>query len=161
MLTVHVVASIAAIVTGLGVLIAAKGTDRHRALGMIYVVATYVLCGSSFFVFQVSGRLSVFHMMSVQNALLVTAGVTLPRFLRQRVANWRVWHLRLMAYSYVALIGTGIVQFFPLLPFTPAVRSMMFLVLPMIAAWTWIERRMVRHWRGAAMPSAAATVRMH
>jgi uncharacterized membrane protein len=59
MLMVHVVASIAAIVTGFGVLMAAKGTERHRALGTMYVVATYVLCGSSFFVFQVSGRLSL------------------------------------------------------------------------------------------------------
>jgi uncharacterized membrane protein len=157
--TVHVAASIAAIVAGFGVLMAAKGTERHRALGTIYIIATYMLCGSSFFIFHFSGRLSAFHIVSVQNALLVTAGVALPRYLRRRVGTWYVWHLRFMTYSYVALIVTGVDQFFVFLPFTPAVRAAVFLVLPMLIGWTWIERLTVPAWRRAFTPRPVGTAR--
>jgi uncharacterized membrane protein len=156
-LSVRCLASIAAIVAGFGVLMAAKGPERHRALGTIYVTATYVLCGSSFFIFHTSGRPSVFHIVSVQNALLVTAGVALPRSLRPRVRTWYVWHLRCITYSYVALIVTGFDQFFAFLPFTPAVRAVVFLVLPMLIGWTWIERRTVPAWRRAFTPKPVGT----
>ena len=46
----------------------------------------------------------------------------------------------MIANSYISLVGTGIVQFFPLLPFPPAVRAMVFIAPPTASGWMWIER---------------------
>jgi len=107
MTTVHLIACVAAIIAGAIVVLRPKGTAAHRALGSVYVGATFLYCGSSFFMYPSTGRLTPFHLIALQNLFLVSCGVALPHFLRQRLADWYAWHLRLMLYSYVALVATG------------------------------------------------------
>lgn len=140
MLFIHIVASIAAILSGLAVLYTTKGTSQHRLIGFLYLASTYTFCGASFFVHRTSGSFSIFHFVSVQNLLLVTVGVAMPRYLRSRAFDWRLWHLRLMSYSYISLIGTGLLQFFNYLPLSEAPRFIIFIAIPMVSSWVYLER---------------------
>jgi uncharacterized membrane protein len=151
MTTIHLIACVAAIIVGAAVLIRPKGTAVHRALGYAYVGATYVYCGSSFFMYPSTGRLTPFHFISIQNLVLVSCGVSFPLFLRHRVRHWYVWHLRLMLYSYIALVLTGFRFAFPYVPRSRAVPILVFVVLP-LASWIWIERRVLPPWRARLMP---------
>src|SRR5262245_51185800 len=116
MTRIHLVASVAAIIVGAMVLVRPKGTAVHRALGFVYVGATFAYCGSSFFMYPSTGRPTLFHLISIQNLVLVSCGVSMPRFLRPRFRGWYAWHLRLMSYSYIALVMTGfrfVLPYFP------------------------------------------------
>ncbi len=140
MLLLHIAASLVAIISGLAVLRATKGTSRHRLLGFTYAGSTYSLCFASFFVHRISGHFSVFHLVSIQNLLLVSAGLAIPRYLKSSIFDWRLWHLRLMVYSYISLIGTGLLQFFNYLPLDETPRFIFFFALPMVASWMYLQR---------------------
>jgi uncharacterized membrane protein len=136
---VHLIACVAAIIVGAMVLVRPKGTAIHRALGFAYVVATFTYCGSSFFMYPSTGRLTPFHLISIQNLMLVSCGVSLPRFLRHRIPRWYAWHLRLMAYSYIALVVTGFRFVLPYFPQNRVIPILVFVALP-LGSWFWIER---------------------
>jgi uncharacterized membrane protein len=72
MTSVHLIACVTAIIVGAMVLVRPKGTALHRALGFVYVVATFGYCGSSFFMYPSTGRLTPFHLISIQNLVLVS-----------------------------------------------------------------------------------------
>jgi uncharacterized membrane protein len=148
----HIVASLGAVVAGLCVVVLDKGTARHRLVGKVYAALTYTLCGASFFIFETSGTFSVFHMVAIQNAALVTAGLAAAR-LRNRLTGWVTWHLRFMMYSYLALVATGALQFLEYLPFrNPRLDVPIFVFAPMLAGWFAVEWRLP-HWRAATAPS--------
>lgn len=151
MTTIHVIACVAAIIVGAMVIMRPKGTAAHRALGFVYVVATFAYCGSAFFMYPSTGRLTPFHLISIQNLVLVSFGVSLPRFLRHRLRTWYAWHLRLMLYSYVALVVTGFRFAFPYLPRNRVVPILVFVALP-LGLWIWIERRLLPYWRARLAP---------
>jgi hypothetical protein len=136
----ELVQQIRRLITQLGQLL-----DDHRALGSVYVGATFLYCSSSFFMYPSTGRLTPFHLIAIQNLVLVSCGVALPRFLRQRLTDWYAWYLRLMLYSYVALVATGFRFALPYFPHSRVVPIIVFVVLP-LGSWIWIERRLVPSW---------------
>src|SRR5262245_21123664 len=151
MTRVHLIACVAAIIVGAMVLARPKGTFVHRALGFVYVGATFAYCGSSFFMYPSTGRLTPFHLISIQNLVLVSCAVSLPRFLRHRFRSWYAWHLRLMVYSYIALVVTGLRFVLPYFQQSRVVPILVFVALP-LGSWMWIERRVVPHWRARFAP---------
>jgi uncharacterized membrane protein len=140
MLSLHIAASIAALISGFAVLRATKGTSRHRLLGFLYVGSMFTLCVASFFVHRTSGHFSIFHYVSIQNLLLITAGLAMPRYFKRRSFDWRLWHLRLMVYSYISLVGTGLLQFFNYLPLSETPRFIIFIGMPLAASWVYLAR---------------------
>lgn len=148
MILAHVVASVAAFCLGLLVIGLRKGTSAHQRAGYFYAGSIYLVSGSGFFIQEVTGSVSIFHWFSVQAILLVSAGLALPLWLRPRVRQWPVWHLRFLFYSYITLILTGMVQFFDHLPFAnDAANAIVFLSLPAIAGVVATERLGVARWR--------------
>jgi uncharacterized membrane protein len=91
MKSVHLIACVMAIIVGAIMLMRPKGTALHRALGFVYVGATLGYCGSSFFMYPATGRLTPFHLTSIQNLVLVSCGASLPRFFRGRFRDWYPW----------------------------------------------------------------------
>jgi uncharacterized membrane protein len=146
MTTIHLIACVAAIIVGAMVLVRPKGTAVHRALGYTYVGATIVYCGASFFMYPSTGRLTVFHFISVQNLVLVSGGVSFPLFLRDRFRHWYAWHLRLMLYSYISLVVTGFRFALPYLPRNRVAPVVIFVAVP-LGCWIWIERHVLPRWR--------------
>ena len=148
----HLFACAAALVAGACAGLLPKGRPAHRSAGQLYVVATVVYCLSSFFIYTSTGQLTFFHAVSVQNLALVSAGMAMPRLMRHRAPNWRVWHLRFMAYSYVALVATGLRFALPLVSGggRSVVAILAFVVVP-VGAWVWVERALVATWRSPRM----------
>lgn len=147
MTVIHLSACVLALLAGAIIIIRPKGTPAHRALGLTYVGATVIYCGSSFFMYPSTGHLTPFHAISVQNLALVSVGVAFPRLLRRRVSTWYVWHLRFMLYSYVSLAVTGLRFTFPYLPQgNRLVPVLAFVAIP-LGSWVWIERRVLPAWR--------------
>ena len=70
---VHLTACIAALAVGALVIVLPKGTRRHRVLGRMYVVATVVYAGASFFMYPSTGRLTPFHAISIGSGLNVAS----------------------------------------------------------------------------------------
>ena len=155
MVDVHLLACASALVAGACAALLPKGRPAHRRAGRLYVVSTVVYCLSSFFIDTPTGHLTFFHVVAVQNLALVSAGMAMPRLRTHRAPNWRVWHLRFMAYSYVALVATGLRFALPLV--SGAGRSVVaivaFVVVP-VGAWLWVERALVATWRPPRMPEA-------
>jgi uncharacterized membrane protein len=153
MTALHVGACAVALVVGALVAFMGKGSHRHRVLGRVYVGATMTYAISSFFMYPSTSRLTFFHSISIQNAMLVAGGVALSRLLRIAVPAWRVWHLRFMLYSYVALVVTGLRFTLPyVLPGNRIWPAIVFVVVP-ICSWGWVERRVVPHWRTGSRPA--------
>ena len=147
MTTVHVGACLLALVAGALAAFARKGEFVHIVAGRLYVGATLIYGVSSFFLYPSTGQFTPFHAISIQNVAMVAVGIALPRLLKHRVKAWRIWHLRLMLYSYVALVVTGLRFAMPYGP--PGNRvlpGLAFMVLP-LCSWLWIERRVVPRWR--------------
>ena len=63
----------------------------------------------------------MFHIIAVQTRRLSRGSRTADVTCASSSDHAYVWHLRFMTYSYIALIVTGIDQFFAILPFTPCV----------------------------------------
>ena len=159
MTALHVGACAVALAVGAILAVMRKGSQLHRGLGRVYVGATITYAISSFLMVPSTGGLTVFHAISIQNAMLVAGGVALSRHLRESVPAWRVWHLRFMLYSYVALVVTGLRFTLPyVLPGSSMWPAFVFAVVP-ICSWGWVEWRVVPHWRtgsGAALHPPAS-----
>lgn len=155
MVDVHLLACTAALVAGACAAVLPKGRPAHRRAGQLYVLSTVVYCLSSFFIYTSTGHLTFFHAVSVQNLALVSAGLAMPRVMKPRAPEWRVWHLRFMAYSYVALVVTGLRFALPLVSGggRSVVAILAFVVVP-VGAWLWVERALVSKWRPLRMPEA-------
>jgi uncharacterized membrane protein len=148
----HLWACVSALIAGAITLSRPKGTAAHRIFGLAYVGATILCCVSSLAMFPSTGQFTPFHAVAAQNLMLVGLGTGLSRYLRRRVRDWRVWRLRLMTYSYVSLVVTGLRFAMPVLPQGRLVPAVIFVAVP-IACWIYIEQRVVPAWR----PRAANT----
>lgn len=148
MTLMHTAAAILAILSGLAILMLRKGTARHRLIGKVYVASIVSMSILSWFIREINdGAFSIFHLISIQTLLLVAAGLACLRW-RASLAQWYVWHLRFMLYSYVTLIVTGIAQAFEYLPFTSdVVNAVVFLQIPAVVGWRLIEFRGIPRWR--------------
>jgi uncharacterized membrane protein len=160
MVVFHVVSSLVAALAGLLVILLEKGTPTHRRVGKVYASAMYALCGSSFFIFETSGTFSFFHVVSIQNIVLTSAGISVVVY-RKRIRNWPVWHLRFMLYSYIALIATGTLQFLEYLPFqNKGLNVVTFCVIPAVTGFVLVQRsisRWTRRLRGPALAGSGSS----
>ena len=65
MIIFHGVLGLIALVTGALILFLKQGTPLHKKIGKVYVAAIYLLCFTSFFIFELFGRYGVFHIFSL------------------------------------------------------------------------------------------------
>ncbi len=99
---VHVVATLMALVTGTGSLLAAKGTRCHRCLGRVYVGSMLVVLASAFGIYTLFGRFGIVHWGAVGSALTLLAGTgAVAR--RATLRAWRQWHYLGMGASITSL----------------------------------------------------------
>jgi len=75
MIIFHGVLGLIALVTGALILLLKKGTRLHKKIGKVYVATIYLLCFTSFFIFELFGRYGVFHIFSLVSIGAVTAGI--------------------------------------------------------------------------------------
>lgn len=102
--SVHFVASLVAIVAGLVVLRLPKGTRWHRTWGHLYVWAMACTVLTSLFLFNLTGRLTPFHVAAVVGGVTVAMGLWTVLARRPR-KEWIRAHAMWMTWSYVGLMA--------------------------------------------------------
>lgn len=99
---IHLIASIAALILGTQILVAAKGSRFHKRTGYGYVVAMVGVNVTSFLIYRLFGGFGPFHIAAIISSLTLLAGMV-PILLRAQFKNWLVLHLSFMYYSVIGL----------------------------------------------------------
>ncbi len=95
----HFVTAVVAMITGTVVLLNAKGTDFHKRIGYVYVLAMVLLNLSSFFIVNFGG-FSIFHGFAIISLVSIAGGM-LPTI--KKKPNWFAYHFYFMNWSVVGL----------------------------------------------------------
>ncbi len=114
----HIGSAVAAIALGAFVLSRVKGTRLHRRLGLAYVTAMATLNITSFFIFNLTGTVSAFHVMSTFSLITVLAGFAAAVF-RRPEGGWLELHLQFMVWSYIGLLAAAASEAMVRLPRAP------------------------------------------
>jgi uncharacterized membrane protein len=114
---VHMTAALAALVLGAFVLLDAKGTAFHRAIGMGYVIAMITVNLSSFGLYRLLGVFGPFHALALLSLAMVICGMV-P--VVRRGKDWLGRHYRFMSRSYVGLLAAAAAEALVRVPATQA-----------------------------------------
>jgi uncharacterized membrane protein len=112
----HTVAALVALGSGAAVLLAAKGTMRHRRLGWTYAASMLALNVSALFVYRLFGGVGPFHVAAVASLVTVVFGTLAAvrgrrhRLARDAEARARAieQHYAWMTWSYVGLLAAAV-----------------------------------------------------
>lgn len=102
--TIHTAFGVAALASGLGVLLRPKGTRGHRVLGWAYAGSMAGLLATAFLIYRLFGGFGPFHWAAVAGTATLAAGLA-PVRRRVRRGAWRERHAYLMSYSYLGLLA--------------------------------------------------------
>lgn len=80
----------------------AKGTDLHRAVGVLYVLSMFGLNLTALLIYHLFGGFGVFHVIALINLAILLAGLFTVLLKRPR-KKWLRNHYYLMGWSYVGL----------------------------------------------------------
>jgi uncharacterized membrane protein len=119
----HIGAAISALVFGLCVIFARKGTRLHKQLGYAYFFNMLGLNVSALFIYRLSGHFGPFHGAAFMSLVTLIAGFV-PVYLRLPHGRWLELHYEFMNWSYVGLVAAGVSEVttrLPSAPFWPAV----------------------------------------
>jgi uncharacterized membrane protein len=111
----HTIFAIAALATGLGVLVQEKGTLVHRRFGYVYAISLLLSNLTALPVLNITGRFGVFHVLVLISLGTLLAGF-IPAFLRKPQGSWIYLHGYFMSWSYVGLVAAGVGQLTVLVP---------------------------------------------
>lgn len=104
--TLHLSLAVVALAAGCLVALLRKGTQRHRNLGRIYVVALLGVNGTALAIYELSDGFGPFHVAAMVSLVTVVAGM-LPMWRRRRPPGWLPRHAFWMAGSYVGLLAAA------------------------------------------------------
>lgn len=116
---VHLTAAMTALVMGIAVFPAAKGTPFHRALGAGYVVAMVVVNISALGMYRLIGAFNAFHVLALVSLIAIAVGLY-PLF--QRKPGWVFRHYRPMIGSYFGVWAAALAEGLTRLP---AIRALL------------------------------------
>jgi uncharacterized membrane protein len=103
--TAHVVAASSALIAGAGVLLLPKGTQLHRAIGAVYVLAL-VLVNTAALSLHRESTFGVFHALAVASLVTIAVGLS-PLLLGKRSPMAIASHAYCMTWSYAGLVAAG------------------------------------------------------
>ena len=112
----HTATALAALASGAAVLLARKGTTRHRQLGWLYAASMLALNVTALFIFRLFGGIGPFHVAAVASLVTVVFGTIAAvrarrfRLARDGVARARAveLHYAWMTWSYVGLLAAAV-----------------------------------------------------
>ena len=104
---VHLGAAVAALLVGLAMLLAPKGTDKHRRFGRLYLACLILLNAAALLIYEDSaGKFSVFHYLALLSLATLALGFGFIRFGRQAPRRI-ITHAHFMAWSFAGLAAAG------------------------------------------------------
>ncbi|CAM3683030.1 DUF2306 domain-containing protein [Rheinheimera salexigens] len=98
----HLVVAMLAIVIGALVVLAKKGTSKHKWLGRAYVAMMLAVNVTAFLIYELFGGFGLFHWMALFSLLSVVIGYVPARL---RKPGWKAQHAYFMCGSYVGLLA--------------------------------------------------------
>jgi uncharacterized membrane protein len=112
----HTIAATTALVAGAAVLMARKGTRRHRQLGWAYVASMLLLNATALMIYRLFGRFGPFHVGAVFSFATVVAGTVAALGARRARARGDAVgraralerHYQWMTWSYVGLAAAAV-----------------------------------------------------
>ncbi len=102
--TFHLLFSLLALALGAVVLLLPKGTRWHRTWGQGYVWAMVGVVGTSFAMYNLTGRVTPFHFAALISGASIVGGMWTVLGRRPK-KYWIAAHARWMAWSYVGLVA--------------------------------------------------------
>lgn len=114
---IHLLLVTAALAIGAAVLLAPKGTRRHRTRGRVFVLAMLLSNVIVFGIYEDSPRPGVFHYLAIVSLASLAIAVMLVR--QRRGLGRRILHGHVMLWSYGGLIAAGLGQGATILGFSP------------------------------------------
>ena len=103
--TGHVLAAFSALLVGAAVLLLPKGTQTHRVIGTVYVLAL-VLVNVAALSLHREDTFGVFHALAVASLVTIAVGLS-PLLLGKRSPPVIATHAYCMAWSYAGLVAAG------------------------------------------------------
>ena len=101
----HVVAACSALLVGAAVLLVPKGTQTHRLIGTVYVVALVVVNVAALSLHR-ENTFGVFHALAVASLATIAVGLALL-LLGKRSPPVIATHAYCMTWSYAGLVAAG------------------------------------------------------
>lgn len=111
---IHLLASVIALVTGIFVLVTAKGTKRHKQVGYVYSVSMIILILTAFLIYRLYGKFAIFHWLAVVSCLTLVAGIY--PIMAKKPRNYILIHFNFMYWSVIGLYGAFMAEIFVRLP---------------------------------------------
>lgn len=105
---IHTIASLAAIIAFVPVMLSRKGSHTHRKSGRVYAIAYVVVCVTSLGLYGAQ-RFWFPHWLALAGLAVLAAGYMAVRF---KPRGWRYAHLTAMLLSAYNLFGGGINEVF-------------------------------------------------
>lgn len=102
----HTALATASLLLGGGVLCLAKGTEKHRVVGVSYVLCMFGVNVTALTIYRGSHGFGAFHLLAVANLALVLVGFT-AAFCKRPRSRWLHYHYYFMAWSYVGLCAAA------------------------------------------------------
>lgn len=100
----HMISALAALASGLAVILLPKGRALHRLLGLAYAFAMLTACTSALLLYGMTGHFGLFHFFAIVSLLNVVVGVGQAVMRR---GDWMRRHLAWMAWSYMGLLAAA------------------------------------------------------
>ncbi|MCH7407901.1 DUF2306 domain-containing protein [Belliella sp. DSM 111904] len=98
----HFSSALMAMLAGWFVLSKPKGTKLHKRAGYFYVIFMVLVCGSAFFIYNLTGKFGVFHILAIVGFVTLLAGM-IPIWIKIIQKKYQVFHLWFMYYSVLGL----------------------------------------------------------
>lgn len=111
---IHLVSSFIALVTGLYVLVAQKGTKSHKQIGYIYALAMLLVNLTAFMIYRLYGKFGIFHGFAVLSSITLFAG--LYPVITKKSKDYLIKHFRSMYWSVIGLYCAFMAEIFSRLP---------------------------------------------
>lgn len=107
---VHAVAASLALVMGPIILLRVKGTGLHKLFGYLFVIAMLTTTLSGFFIYELTGGPSFFHVLGIVSTVTVTLGVRAILRAKKDGAAAIDAHYMWMTWAYAGLVMAGLAQ---------------------------------------------------
>ncbi len=115
---IHLLASIAALVTGTFVLLMPKGTKIHKKIGFFYAAFMALLLITAFMIYRLFGGFGIFHIAAMISSVTLAGGM-IPILLKKPKDNWLSLHFSFMYWSVMGLYMAFAAEVLTRVPETP------------------------------------------
>jgi uncharacterized membrane protein len=149
---IHLLSAIAALASGLAVLLLPKGTRRHRILGRTYFFSMLILNVTALSIFRLFDGFGPFHAAALASLATIVPGVLEAR--RKR-PGWLQRHYFFMTFSYVGLLAAAASEMATRVPEAPFWEAVALATFAIMAVGGMLIFRMAP--RAARMDGAPAS----